>query len=90
MLDLYNPIITGPSPFMMPKAIFMLQTSEPASSSHEVVGRFGERHVSDCTRCELSKCDFVVLDDVGMTATVHITCWGWGVPALSDPNSNVH
>lgn len=55
MFDLYKPIVTGSSPLIMSKAIVLLQASKAAGCSHEVVGRFWERSVSNCTCCELSK-----------------------------------
>jgi hypothetical protein len=74
VLDLNKPVVTASSPFMMSKAVVLLQAPKATSCSHEVVSRFGERHIRNCTCCELSKQDLVVLYDVGVPPAMNITC----------------
>ena len=59
---------------MMSEAILMLQSSQSTSCSHEVISRLGKWHISNCTCCELSKEDLVILDDLRMAPTMDVTC----------------
>ena len=74
MFDLNKAVVTASGPFFMSKAVVMLQASKATSCSHEIVSRFWERHVRNCTCCELSKQNLVVLHDVGVAPTMNITC----------------